>query len=84
MGTRSRQPPSLTVLHWNINSYTRRQLLLQTYVALHPVDIVCLNELRTAGSNCYRDDTRYGGVAIFIKKGIKHRRLAVTQRSNRW
>lgn len=83
MDTRHRQLPSITILHWNINSYNRK---LQAYVALHHVDIISLNELRTSGANCYlrnydlhytdRDDTRYGGVAVFMKKGLKHRRIS--------
>lgn len=87
MESKVKHPSSVTILHWNMNSFSRRRLNLQAYVDLHQTDIIYLNELRTPGSRCQlpnyvlhfedRQDTRYGGVAVLIRKGIEHRRLTI-------
>lgn len=74
-------------MHWNINSFNRRQQELRQFLSQQQVDIVCLNEIRKAGDNVRitnydvhyknRADSNYGGVALLVHHRIKSAPITV-------
>lgn len=75
----------LVIISWNAQgiSNTAKQTELQSLINSKTPDIVCLqetflnqqNKMYIAGYNTYRldRDTHGGGVAVIVRKGIKHR-----------
>ena len=72
----------IKILCWNCNSIKNKHIELSNYMYLNNIDIVGLNETKldrtveliVPGYSIYRNDrdSRGGGVAVLIKKSIKH------------
>ncbi|KAE9522699.1 hypothetical protein AGLY_016921, partial [Aphis glycines] len=75
---------NLNVLNWNANGIKSKKSSLIEFLTRHKIDIACITEthlknhetFKLNGYNIYRKDRDHihssGGVAILIKKNIKH------------
>jgi len=77
---------SFSIATWNINSLKVRLPHLTDWLALHPSDIVCLQETKLADEtfpaeslqeagyeSVFAGQKTYNGVAVLIKNGIAHK-----------
>jgi len=83
---------NLTILNWNANGLKRQENLLLNFLSRHKIDIACITEthllppvkFRAAGYFMYREDqnARTGGVAILIRRHIKHEEIILPRLVN--
>jgi exonuclease III len=85
---------NLVVLNWNANGLTDKKHLFTDFLVRHKVDVACITEthflpvmkFKICGYSVYRQDRvaphASGGVAIVIKKNIKHHELLVPRLQN--
>ena len=73
----------LTILQWNINSYTNNYIELQELIKTHSTKIICLQETHIHSRlnipinyimyDLNTSSTRYGGVVILVHKSLEHK-----------
>lgn len=78
----------LSMLHWNINGFQKRQQELRQYLYREQTDVVCLNELRVSGEKLFvrnysvyyknRANDNHGGVAVLTNKILKYNRVDIS------
>ncbi|KAI5724968.1 hypothetical protein M8J77_009482 [Diaphorina citri] len=79
----------LTILNWNSNGIKRQKNIFTHFINHHDIDVACISEthlvenetFRIPNYQVYRKDRNCdhaaGGVAIIIKKSIKHESLYI-------
>lgn len=84
---------NITILNYNANGLKKQKALIIAFLARYNIDIACISEthlapgenLRIGGYNIYRYDrnsqTAAGGVAIIIRRQIKHHLYSITTSS---
>lgn len=85
---------NLAVLNWNANGIKRQKNLFSAFLLRHNIDVACITEthlivdepFKISGYNIYREDriapVASGGVAVIIKRKIKHNEVLLPQLSN--
>jgi hypothetical protein len=82
---------NLKILNWNANGLAKQKAIFSAFLVRHNIDIACVSEthlvanqnFKVSGFNIYREDriapVASGGVAIFIKRSLKHNSLFLPQ-----